>query len=290
MKPHVLKMAHLPGTSFDVRRDLTPLNNRWHCHKEVELIYIARGSGTLLIGDHIRNFTDGTICLIGANVPHYWRFDDSFFEEDMPIDVIAIHFQEAFWGRQFLDLPENNSIRDLLKRAARGLLIHGRTRALIHSFHYLQEINGPYRIISLVTLLSKIAGWAEVTSLASEAPSPAPGRVEERRINDVYEYTMKHFRRKIHLSEIAGVANVSPNSFCRYFKLRTRKTYSRFVTELRIGYVCKLLVETDSSVKLLCYESGFNNFTSFHKCFKQITGMSPLVYQKERRSRTTLSH
>ncbi|WP_245562289.1 AraC family transcriptional regulator [Niabella aurantiaca] len=275
-------MATMPGVSFDVRRDRTPVNNRWHCHKEVELIYIAEGAGTLLVGDHVRNFAPGTMCLIGSGLPHYWRFDDRYYERtDAPIDVIAIHFQEAFWGQKFLDLPENKNIRLLLERVKRGMLIQGKTRALIHSFDYLLNINGPYRIISLLALLSKIAGWAEITYLSSVRIQMDAGKAEEERINDVYEYTIRNFRRKIQLREIAAVASISPSSFCRYFKLRTRKTYSQFITELRIGHVCKQLVETDTPIKRLCYESGFNNFTSFHKCFKQITGMSPLVYQKE---------
>jgi transcriptional regulator GlxA family with amidase domain len=77
------------------------------------------------------------------------------------------------------------------------------------------------------------------------------------------------------------VANISPNSFCRYFKSRTRKTYSQFLIEIRVGHACKLLIENKLSIKQLCYESGFNNFTSFHKYFKLITNKSPLTYQKE---------
>ncbi len=79
---------------------------------------------------------------------------------------------------------------------------------------------------------------------------------------------------------LPGVANISPNSFCRYFKSRTRKTYSQFLIEIRVGHACKLLIENNLSIKQLCYESGFNNFTSFHKYFKLITSKSPLTYQR----------
>lgn len=269
-----------PSASFEVRRDRVPVNNRWHCHKEAELIYIARGTGTLLIGDHTRYFSAGTLCLIGSGLPHYWRFDEQYFDNDTPIDVIAIHFQEAFWGEAFLDLPENNGIRLLLQRARRGLLIQGNIQSMVPSFHYLIHADGPYRIISLVTLLSKIAEWGPVTSLSSENSSICTGSFEEKRIHEVYEYTLKHFRKKIPLQEIAGIAHVSPHAFSRYFKLRTRKTYSQFIAELRIGYVCRQLVTTDHPIKRLCCEGGFQNSASFHKYFKQITGMSPLSYQR----------
>ncbi|SDC02560.1 AraC-type DNA-binding protein [Niabella drilacis] len=269
-----------PGASFAVRRDQAPVNSRWHCHKEAELIYIARGTGTLLIGDHTRYFSAGTLCLIGSRLPHYWKFDECYFEKNAPIDVIAIHFHETFWGKAFLDLPENEGIRLLLQKARRGLLIHGNIQPMVPSFHYLVHAEGPYRIISLATLLSKIADWGPVTSLSSENSCLSAGNFEGKRIHEVYEYTVKHFRRKIPLPEIARVAHVSPHAFSRYFRQRARKTYSQFIAELRVGYVCRQLVTTDHPIKRLCYESGFQNTASFHKCFKQITGMSPLSYQQ----------
>jgi AraC-like DNA-binding protein len=97
----------------------------------------------------------------------------------------------------------------------------------------------------------------------------------------VYDYSFTNFKRKIELDEIAAIAGISPNSFCRYFKARTKKTYSQFIIEIKVGYACKLLIDNKYSVKQICYESGFNNFASFHKYFKQITNKSPLDYKKE---------
>jgi len=129
--------------------------------------------------------------------------------------------------------------------------------------------------------LSSISDCKQLLSLSSIGFKPNFTDSENDRINAIYEYSMKNFRNKIQLEEIAEVANISPNSFCRYFKTRTQKTYSQFLIELRVGHACKLLIENNQCIKRLCYESGFNNFSSFHKYFKTITGKSPLVYQKE---------
>lgn len=193
---------------------------------------------------------------------------------------MAVHFPEIFWGQYFLNLPENNDIRQLLEKAKRGIMIQGSIQSLLPAFTYMLGISGPYRIISLIALLSKIANWPNVTSLVAEPISVTHGMQDERRINAIYEYTMKHFKRAICLPEIAKIAGVTPNAFCRYFKQRTSKTYSQFIKELRISYVCKQLEETDRSVKALCFESGFTNMASFHRFFKHITGLSPLSYQK----------
>jgi AraC-like DNA-binding protein len=250
----------------------------------VELIHFKKGEGTQFIGDSIKRFKAGDVVLVGSNLPHYWRFDDIYFEENTRnlADVRVSHFNEMFWGDQFLHLPENNHIRNVLEKARRGLQITGKTKQRVAEIlEQLLVAEGSHRIVLLIEALSEIANCKQLITLSSIGFKPDNVDVESDRINAIYEYSIKNFKRKIQLEEIAEVANISPNSFCRYFKSRTRKTYSQFLIELRVGHACKLLIENNQCIKRLCYESGFNNFTSFHKYFKMITGKSPLTYQKE---------
>jgi AraC-like DNA-binding protein len=284
MRPQLLKVLKGPDRSFSVRRDLFPINNRWHYHSEVELIHIKKGEGTQFIGDSIKRFKAGDVILVGSYLPHYWRFDDIYYEENAKAvaDIRVAHFNENFWGENFLNLPENINLKAVLEKARRGLQVTGRTKQKVAELlEELQEVEGPQRIILLIEALSAIANVKQVAPLSSMGFKPDLVDAEKDRINAIYEYSIKNFKRKIQLEEIADVANISPNSFCRYFKSKTRKTYSQFLIELRVGHACKLLIENNQCIKRLCYESGFNNFTSFHKYFKMITGKSPLVYQKE---------
>lgn len=285
MRPQLLKVCKEPQYSFSVRQDLVPyVNNRWHYHTEVELIHFRKGEGTQFIGDSIKQFKAGDVVLVGSNLPHYWRFDDSYFEEEAKekADVRVAHFCENFWGSQFLQLPENVHIRGLLDKAKRGLQITGKTREKVAELlEALLQTDNNYRIILLMEALNLVAECKQLETLSSIGFKYDLVENEKDRINAIYEYSIKNFKRTIQLEEIASVANISPNSFCRYFKSRTRKTYSQFLIEIRVGHACKLLIENNLSIKQLCYESGFNNFTSFHKYFKLITSKSPLTYQKE---------
>jgi AraC-like DNA-binding protein len=285
MRPQLLKVSTGPRHSFSVRRDLVPyINNRWHYHPEIELIHFKKGEGTQFIGDSIKRFKSGDIVMVGAHLPHYWRFDDMFFEEDTKVqaDVRVAHFCENFWGEQFLHLPENMNMKTVMEKARRGLQITGKTRQKVAELlERLLQTDGSERIILLMEALNTIADCKQLTTLSSIGFKHDLVDAENDRVNAIYEYSLKNYKRKIQLEEIAAVANISPNSFCRYFKSRTRKTYSQFLIEIRVGQACKLLIENNLSIKQLCYESGFNNFTSFHKYFKMITGKSPLSYQKE---------
>lgn len=285
MRPQFQKVAKAPGHSFSVRQDLiADINSRWHYHDEVELIHFKKGEGTQFIGDSIKEFKSGDVVLVGSNLPHYWKFDDIYFNKEKCVtaDVRVIHFNENFWGENFLCLPENNNLKCILEKSKRGIQITGKPRQTVAELlEQMLICAGIKRIIYLMEALSSISDCKILLPLSSIGFKPNIDESENDRINAIYEYTLKNFKGKIQLEKIAEVANISPNSFCRYFKTQTTKTYSQFLMEFRVGQACKLLIEKNQCIKLLCYESGFNNFTSFHKSFKMITGKSPLIYQKE---------
>jgi AraC-like DNA-binding protein len=268
MKPQLLKVPTAPTHSFSVREDRDPyINNRWHYHAELELIRFHEGCGTQFVGDNIKRFDPGDIILVGANLPHYWRYDDAYFkgDENPGVHSTVIHFSENFWGERFLHLPETKQIKNLFEKARRGVRLS----------------EGMNRIIALMECLSALASAEELYLLSSIGFSHDFAESENDRINAIYDHSFGHFRQKIYLEEIAAIAGLVPNSFCRYFKSRTGKTYSQFLTEIRIGHACKLLIDNRLSIKQLCFESGFNNFTCFHKNFRAITGKSPGQYLRE---------
>jgi AraC-like DNA-binding protein len=285
MKPQLLKVSSGPAHSFSVRHDVLPdINNRWHCHPELELIYLKKGSGTQFIGDSIKQFKSGDMVLVGPNLPHYWRFDDLYFNsgENNGVEVFVVHFCENFWGDQFLQLPENKLIKVLLEKSKRGLQVTGGTKEKVAvQMAAMLSTDGAERIIMLLKALNAIATSAPSGYMASIGFKYDHKDSENDRLYGSYEYSMQNFRKKIYLDEIAEIAGVSSNSFCRYFKSKTRKTFSQFIIEIKVGHACKLLIEDKLNIKQLCYDSGFNNFSTFHKHFKLVTGKSPLMYQKE---------
>src|SRR4051812_7298158 len=171
MRPQLLKVAKESQYSFSVRRDLVPyVNNRWHYHAEVELIHFKKGEGTQFIGDSIKRFKAGDVVMVGSNLPHYWRFDDVYFEENTNVmaDIRVSHFNENFWGENFLHLPENNNIRAVLEKAKRGLQITGKTKPRVGELlEQLQSADGPQRIILLIEALSAIASCKGLVMLSS---------------------------------------------------------------------------------------------------------------------------
>jgi AraC-like DNA-binding protein len=286
MKAHLLKVPGTPDHSFSFQQfQQANINNRWHYHPEIELIHIHQGSGTQFMGDHIKRFQTGDIVLVGSNLPHFWRYDEGVLEGEAGKVMCStvIHFTDKLWGSHFMQLPENKLLKACLEKANRGLLLTGKTRNQVAEL--MEKINrseGTYRLIYLLECLVTIATGSakEIIPLASMGFRHQPSEAEHDRINAIYDYSFKHFRELIPLKAVAAEAGLTPSSFCRYFKSKTGKSYSSFILELRVGFACKLLLEQKKNNKQICFDSGFNNFSSFHKHFKAITGLSPQGYQR----------
>lgn len=284
MKPQLLKVTPGLTHSFSMRLDQVPfVNNHWHYHPELELLYFKSGNGAQFIGDNIGSFKSGDVILVGSHLPHYWRFDDIYFQNLSVVpNVYVAHFCENFWGKEFLSIPENLPLMDLMEKSKRGIKVNGPAREIVGGLlEKMLLADGCHKVLFLLEALITIVESKDKEVLSSLSFLPIIKQNDDGRINSIYRYSMENYKRKINMEEIASVANMSPNSFCRYFKSKTRKTFSNFLLEIRVGIACKLLIENKMSIKQTCYESGFNNFASFHKYFKMITNKTPLSYQQE---------
>lgn len=283
VKPIIKKSAAASANSFIIKEQFEPyFDPNWHFHPEYQLFLVLESTGTRFIGDNIKPFGAGDLVFLGPNLPHLWHSDDAYFQGNHKLTVqgIVIYFTEDFLGRDFLHRQEMVQLRHLLEISHRGLEIQGNTRNIIaHMMRELLDLQGLDSILHLLSILNILAHSCEVSFISSLGFVNSYKQAEAERMNKVHEYVMTNFRTGIRLEEAASLANMSPTAFCRYFKTRTSKTFSDFISEIRIGYACKLLIEERLSVTQICYECGFKTLSNFNHQFKKITKESPLKYQ-----------
>lgn len=284
MRPHLQKIPLHPGQSFSVIHEIAPrMYNQWHYHAEVELVLILSGSGTIFMGDGLRTFSEGDIFLIGSNLPHLMRSDVQYYDTGLGLisEAIVIHFLPGVFGEGFFDLPEHGAIAALLKSGSQGLAVAGepneKLKELVAGMRYAR---GCARVIGLLQILDILSRSAGLETVSRNSFRSSFNGSDENRLNRIYQYTLNNFLREITLKEISEIIHMTPHSFCRYFRSRTGKRYSAFLLEIRISHACKLLIETEETVAMICYESGFTNCSNFNRHFKARTGHTPLEYRR----------
>jgi AraC-like DNA-binding protein len=282
MKPFFQKLVPLPEQSIIFFEEEKPhFTVPWHYHPEVEILFVAKSTGTYYVGDSINKFTEGEISIIGENMPHWWKSDQIYLEgkPSLKIKALVVQFKKEIFDSNFINLPEMVQIKDLFERAKRGIQFLGNSREYLGSrIAEIFKMTGLKRITELIILLDEMAKAGEYKYLASVGYSKTVD-YDFYRFNKINEYIMRNFANPIKLEEIAEEVNMCPTSFCRYFKKRTGKTFLAFLTEYKIGHACKLLVEGNMQVSSVCIESGFNNLSHFNEQFKKIVRLTPTEYQ-----------
>jgi AraC-like DNA-binding protein len=251
----------------------------WHFHPHYQLFTVLEGSGTRFIGDSIRLFMPEDTVFLAPNMPHVWRSDHS---EKAHAHGIVVYFTDDFLGKDFFEKPEMYPIKQLFAHSQRGLEITGNMRAsLRRGLVELLNLNGFESILKLLSILHELAHTTDYEYIASANYVNMHKISETERMQKVHEYVMQHFREEISLNVLASLICMSESAFCRYFKNRTNKTFSDFVSEVRIGYACKLLMSRELNITQIALESGFNTISNFNRQFKHLMGKSPSQYQKE---------
>jgi AraC-like DNA-binding protein len=285
MKPLYHKVTTQAQTSFNVRHDVkSNFGTIWHYHPELELHYVIRGEGVRFIGDNICNFSSGEILLLGERLPHTWRCEEKYFEDnpDLKVEAIVIQFCPEFLGKDFLSLPEAYLIPKLFEKAKQGLKIHGKAftklSQLMRSSVDASDLDRLIILLDILKILSETEEYSVITSAHAFYQS---NEIDILRINKICNYTLSNYKKDITLEEIASISNLSVTSFCRYFKLMTQKTYYDFLIEIRISHACRALIEDIYPTEMICFECGFNNVSNFYRHFKKVTGLTPLEYKKK---------
>lgn len=286
MEPLLEKISLTSRNSFAFKEDILPfISTPWHFHPEYELTLISESSGKRFVGDHVDFFYPGDLIFVGPNLPHFHRNSEIYYEgkQEFGVRALVVHFLENFLGEQFFEAPEMMDIRQLLTNSKRGLLVVGKTRQEIaHMMERLVKREGFDRILLLLQILHILSKSSELTPLSSAAfLNVAYSSSDMARVNIVYQYILDNYRNNLSLEDVAAQVNMSSSAFCRFFKKRTGKTFSRLLNELRIGYACKLLMVSDYTASQICYDSGFNNFSYFSRQFKEITQVTPMKYKKQ---------
>ncbi|GHM98729.1 hypothetical protein WSM22_02190 [Cytophagales bacterium WSM2-2] len=251
-----------------------------HQHPEIQIMLIEEGEGTLIAGDYVGRFAPGDLYIIGSGQPHVFRSDATYFQPKSKLKsrAISIYFNENYLGSAFWQLDEMKSVKKFTGRSSRGLQIFGKAKVEIMEIIYrMKDATGVDKLVVFFSLLKKLTtakGKPLAVSAFDEGIKPEDGK----RMNSILQFTFRESHRKIYLQEVADVANLSVEAFCRYFKIHTMKTYTSFLNEVRVSNACRLLINKDLSVQDVCYQSGFNNLSNFNRIFKKVTGKQPTGY------------
>ncbi|MHA4806624.1 AraC family transcriptional regulator [Flavitalea flava] len=266
-----------------VQKDVLPhFYPHLHRHQEIQLTWIQQGEGTLVAENNMHAFRSNEIYWLGANLPHIFKSDPSYFlpKSRKKIQALNIFFNVKGQLDSFFELPEIKNVKNFLQNQQAGFKVPQQHVAEIsNKMLRIQSSSGVDQLIHFMEILKQLSSFQELAPLSACSQPAAYSEHEGIRIGSIYNYIMQQYDKPITLEDVAKQAHMTPQAFCRYFKKHTLHTFVSFLNEVRINEACKKLTDGNyDSIATVAYNCGFNSITNFNRVFKSITARSPSNY------------
>lgn len=281
----------------NIIREITPLSERdcfyvvnrrkseftypIHYHEEYELNFVENAPGVRrVVGDSAEIIGDYDLVLItGKNLEHAWEQHDCTSKD---IREITIQFAPDLISPQLRNKNQFASIVHMLNRAQCGLSFP--LQAVMKVYNSLEKLateeQGFYAVQDFLSILYELSLFEDARTLSTTSFAKIESVSDSRRVQKVQAYINEHFRKEIRLVTLAEMVGMTPVSFSRFFRLRTGKTLSEYIIDIRLGAASRLLVDSTRTVAEICYDCGFNNLSNFNRMFKRKKGCAPKEFRE----------
>lgn len=281
---------------MDIVREITPLTQSdcftmfsrikkefdfpLHNHDEMELNLILNAAGAKrIVGDHIDVISDYELVFIGSNLSHGWFNHNCQSSE---IHEVTIQFHKDLLDDRFLKRNQLIQIRKMFEGAKRGVLFSKEAiTEIAPRIIALNKMNSFDSILELFSIFHELSNSRDMRILSDSTFNLEQFNYNSRRIEKVFEFMNANFSRQITLTEVSRVANMPEASFSRFIKKRTGYTFIESLTEIRLGHVSRMLIDTTHSVAEIAYKCGFNNMANFNRTFKSKKGCTPKEFRSD---------
>ncbi len=289
----------------NIIREITPLSERdcfyiadrlksqftypIHTHPEFELNFTVHADGVRrVVGDSSEIIGEYDLVLItGKDLEHVWEQANCTSDN---IREITIQFSSDLFFNNFLKKNQFDSIAKMLEKAQRGISFP--MEAIMKVYSMLDSLSTEqdsfYAVIKFLSILHELSLYENEHELSSSSYARIESSSDSRRICKVQKYIEDHYKEELRLNTLANLVNMTPVSFSRFFHIRTGKTLSDFIVDIRLGYATRMLVDTSTSIAEICYECGFNNLSNFNRMFKKKKGCSPKEFRENYTKRKTV--
>ena len=285
-----------------IMREITPLSERdcfyiadrhkteftypIHCHAEYELNFTEQASGVRrVVGDSSEVIGDYDLVLItGKELEHVWEQHECTSKD---IREITIQFSSDLFFKDFIHNNQFGSIRRMLEKAQCGISFP--MQAIMKVYNWLDKLaseeQGFYAVMSFLRILYELSLYDDARVLSSSSFAKIDNFSDSRRVQKVQKYIADHYQEDIRLADMADMVGMTSVSFSRFFHLRTGKTLSDYIIDIRLGFATRLLVDSSQTIAEICYDCGFNNLSNFNRMFRKKKECSPKEFRENYRKK-----
>ena len=239
---------------------------RQHGIAAAVLIYCLSGRGLIEIDNTIQKIHPGQFVIIPPSTPHIYQAD----QKD-PWSICWIHFTGA----------HTQALSDSLKLTVQNPFLYvPDTRIMRDAFENVYAcLNYHYSDAGLLAMTSELLRLFSLAKLHQGFPG-AQRQSAENRVVSTLAFMEQHLHMPLTLDEMAAHSGQSLPYFTRLFRQRTNQSPMAYFIQLKIRKACELLDQTDSTIREIASQLGYDDPYYFSRIFKKTQGCSPAAYRQ----------
>lgn len=254
----------------------------WHWHEELQFCIVTEGIVEFSINNHIVQLSKGEGIFINVGQIHqaknHLSSEGSYICLDFHPNLLS-GFMGSIIHTKFVSpyiKPESPSYCVLKSEQSWQQDILNQLSQIYQVYNEREEVyEFQIQILLLQIWKSLIKNYFFVSS-HTESNSWDP------RIKKMIEYIHNHYMNNFQLEELAAEINLSKSACCRTFKKYVKCTIIEYLLDYRLMKSTRLLLTSNDSITSIAYQCGFGSTSYFIEKFKKKSGVSPLVYRKEK--------
>ena len=258
-------------------RDTAGQEGSYHFHEFDKIVLLLAGKVDYVVENVSYTLRPGSVLLVQHHAVHraiidvsepYERIilylDTKYFERSLPSAGLADCFKRADRTNQCLLLPDEKQ--------------RGELDALLHSYEAAQrderygaEALRDTLIMQLLIAINRIS--------AVGAAAAGTDKLYDEKIRLALSYINENLAGDLSVDALADRVFLSRYHFMRLFKLQTGSTVHAYVRQKRLLYAARLIRE-GMPVQQAAAECGFNDYSVFHRAFRESFGFRPADLKK----------
>ncbi|MEI6845494.1 MAG: AraC family transcriptional regulator [Candidatus Firestonebacteria bacterium] len=277
---------------FKIEKNPINTNYKYHNHEFFEFFFVYEGKFSHNLNGEERIVSRGDIVLMNPGYKH------SFKRMGVPAETIQAIFTPSFLDvdtnllKKFTGLVELIYLEPFYNEGFKIFRLTGgkefKVRSLLFEMLYEYEkkpvgfqITLKAKLLELLIMLVRF-----YENEKNKTPEKKILSKKAAAITESLFYIDNHFKEPLRLEEISrNKAGLTKEYYCTVFKKITGRTFTEYITQLRIEEAKRLLLNENISIGDVCYESGFNDLSHFTRTFKLLTGKNPTKYRKTNKAR-----
>ena len=244
----------------------------WHCHPEIEITYIKKGSMHYRVNNRSFHLKEGDIIFCNSNALHSGEMEDQEDCSYIPITfdskLIYGFFQSTICTKYVDPVIQNLAVCAMH-------IDYSENWHTIFRDHMLKVISLDKEKPDFYELDISIHMQTMWKLLAEHFPL----LTEYERIRKILSYIEQNYMNRITLTDISENIHLCESECTRLFKRHMNTTLFAFLKEYRIERSLEYL-NTKESISNIAEKTGFSDSNYYTKVFSKIKGCSPREYRK----------